>query len=753
MPPYQSPPPGDPECLNLLTFPVPSLYLPCTFPVPSTGDPECLNLLTLLTPETDFLAACEATATGGLARVPLGFAARASVCKYAVPLGYPSKPAKGAPIELPGYMRSTAFLGAVDRSESGQLVLTGSRAVGVVATGADLEEAEGAAEADVASIGGPLFHREDVGTAALVSGRVSHMLALQKARMAGARPLKIGVLGSTRGSSLAAVLRSICGGELEAQLEIVISDKPSAPILRRASLAGIRAVCLKPPAGGRAAYGELLTAELEAAGCDAVLLVGFMRVLSAGFCARWRRRCLNVHPSLLPAHAGGMDLQVHQAVLDASESESGCTVHLVEAEVDAGAAVVQKRCAVRPADTAETLKARVQALEGPALVEALGLIAAEARAAAPAPPAPPPAPAAGSGEVLTYKTAGVDIDAGDALVQAIKPLAAACDRAGSMGKIGGFGGLFDPRAAGYSDPILVSGTDGVGTKLLVAQAAGLHETIGIDLVAMVVNDLIVQGAEPLFFLDYFATGKLDKEEAAAVLRGIAKGCLDSGCALVGGETAEMPGMYAPGHYDLGGFGVGAVERKDLLPHLDEIAPGDVLLGLRSSGVHSNGFSLVRRVVEKLGLEWSDPAPFAPRRSLAEELLTPTVLYVKSCLPACRSGKVKALCHITGGGLLENLPRVLPHNVACHMEASAWTPPPVFGWLAHGSRSGYSEMLRTFNCGLGMVLLVAPADAAAVSAMLHAEGEAAVVVGKLAARAEAADQVVVAGCAEAWGWAS
>ena len=272
-----------------------------------------------------------------------------------------------------------------------------------------------------------------------------------------------------------------------------------------------------------------------------------------------------------------------------------------------------------------------------------------------------------------------------------------------MGRSAASAGSLTSQAAGYKDPVLVS-TDGVGTKLIIAQQTGKHDDIGVDLVAMVVNDLIVQGAEPLFFLDYFASGKLEVSEARAVVAGIAKGCRESNCALIGGETAEMPGMYGPGHYDLAGFAVGAVGRADLLPKLELIGDGDVLLGLPSSGVHSNGFSLVRKVVERSGVAWDAPAPFeAGGATLATALLTPTRLYVKSCLAAARSGKVKALCHITGGGLLENMPRVMPEAFAAEIDAASWTPPPVFpGWLAGGSKSGTTEMLRTFNCGISMV---------------------------------------------------
>ena len=355
------------------------------------------------------------------------------------------------------------------------------------------------------------------------------------------------MLGSTRGSSLQPVLRAIAAGELRhVRVCLVLSNRKEAPILDRARMHGIEAKHVPVKGRSREEYDAELTDELQRAGCDAVLLVGFMRILSAPFCERWRQRALNVHPSLLPRHAGGMDLEVHSAVIRAAETESGCTVHFVEAEVDAGQIVVQKRCAVMPHDTPETLKARVQPLEGIAFLEAIRIVAQEVRTAPaskrarqslPSPSAP-----------LTYKSAGVDIDAGNALVERIGPLAKGTCRAGSMGSIGGFGGLFDLQAAGYKDPVLVSGTDGVGTKLLIAQQAGGHDRIGIDLVAMVVNDLVVQGAEPLFFLDYFATGKLAKDEAATVVKSIAAGCKASGCALVGGETAEMPGMYGPGHY-------------------------------------------------------------------------------------------------------------------------------------------------------------------------------------------------------------
>lgn len=336
---------------------------------------------------------------------------------------------------------------------------------------------------------------------------------------------------------------------------------------------------------------------------------------------------------------------------------------------------------------------------------------------------------------MTYRAAGVDIDAGDALVERIKPLAKATSRSGVIGGLGGFGALFDPRAAGFRDPVLVSSTDGVGTKLRLAIETGRHEKVGLDLVAMVVNDLIVQGAEPLFFLDYFATGRLAVDQAARVVGGIAEGCRIAGCALIGGETAEMPGMYAAGDYDLAGFAVGAAEREDLLPA--GVVPGDTVLGIASSGVHSNGFSLVRRIVEASRADLEAPAPFAPSPgmpeiSLAEALLEPTRIYIKPLLALHRAGLMKAAAHITGGGLPGNLPRVLPEGTRAVLDAAAWTLPPVFSWLAQSGGVAPEEMLRVFNCGIGMAVVTA--DPAAARAMLEAEGERVFEIGTLEATA-------------------
>lgn len=331
---------------------------------------------------------------------------------------------------------------------------------------------------------------------------------------------------------------------------------------------------------------------------------------------------------------------------------------------------------------------------------------------------------------LTYADAGVDIDAGNTLVERIKPAAKRTSRPGVMAGLGGFGAMFDLKGAGFEDPILVAATDGVGTKLRIAIDTGLVDGVGIDLVAMCVNDLVCQGAEPLFFLDYFATGKLELDQATRIINGIAKGCELSGCALIGGETAEMPGMYPEGDFDLAGFSVGAMERGADLPR--DVAEGDILLGLASNGVHSNGYSLVRKIVERSGLGWDDASPFG-EGTLGEALLAPTTLYVKGAVAAL--DVTHAYAHITGGGLTENLPRVLPDGMGAEIDLDAWELLPVFKWLAHQGGLDQAEMLKTFNCGIGMVAVVAPADAEAARATFEAAGHNVSTIGRVAAGAD------------------
>jgi phosphoribosylformylglycinamidine cyclo-ligase len=330
---------------------------------------------------------------------------------------------------------------------------------------------------------------------------------------------------------------------------------------------------------------------------------------------------------------------------------------------------------------------------------------------------------------LTYKDAGVDIDAGENLVARIAPAARATRRPGADADLGGFGGLFDLKAAGFRDPIIVASTDGVGTKLKIAIETGLYSGIGQDLVAMCVNDIVVQGAEPLFFLDYYASGKLDVEAATVVIEGIAHACRESGCALIGGETAEMPGLYARGDFDLAGFAVGAVERGHVLPKTDEMRAGDVVIGVVSSGVHSNGFSLVRRVAQQSGIPWRGPSPFSDQM-LGQALLTPTKLYVKSALAAIRSGHVNGLAHITGGGITENLPRCLPEGLDAEIDLETWTPPAVFGWLANSAGIEQAEMLRTFNCGIGLIAVTDMMSSGHVIDAFQESGDKAMRIGHL-----------------------
>jgi len=333
---------------------------------------------------------------------------------------------------------------------------------------------------------------------------------------------------------------------------------------------------------------------------------------------------------------------------------------------------------------------------------------------------------------LTYADAGVDIDAGEMLVDAIKPLAKSTRRPGAEASLGGFGALFDLKAAGFEDPLIVATTDGVGTKLKIAIETGRHDGVGVDLVAMCVNDLLAQGAEPLLFLDYYATGKLSVDDARRVVAGIAEGCRQANCALVGGETAEMPGMYGDGDYDLAGFSLGAVERGHALPYLDRQSAGDVIIGLASSGPHSNGYSLVRKIVETSGLNWGDDAPFAKDRTLAQALMEPTRIYVKPVLPLMKAGLIKGAAHITGGGLIENPPRCIAEGLTAAFDWSAWPLPHVFEWLQRTGGVSDHEMRRTFNCGVGFILIVAPENAEPVLAALLNAGETAFVCGQLTA---------------------
>jgi formyltetrahydrofolate-dependent phosphoribosylglycinamide formyltransferase len=660
------------------------------------GDPETQVVLPLL--ETDLYEVMTACCTGKLDSVDVrfkeGVAAATVVCAAK---GYPEKYPKG--MEIKG-LDETKTIDGVKVYHAGTVLddqsvarCSGGRVLAVTGLGSNLKAALNTAYKGVNAIsfvdtdGNQLMHnRTDIGRK-----------ALQK-------KLQIGVLGSTRGTALIPVMQACASGAIHAEIVAVVSNKSDAPILDKGKSLGPTIVSKFISSKGlsRSEYDAECTAALVGAGAEYILCVGYMRILSASFCKFWAGRCINVHPSLLPLHAGGMDLEVHQAVLDNGEPETGCTIHEVTEKVDGGPVLIQKKVSVSKDDTAESLKAKVQPLEGVAFVEAIQSYT--------------------KGKVISYADAGVSIDAGNDLVEMIKPFCKATRRAGCDADLGGFGGLFDLAAAGYNanETVLIGATDGVGTKLRIAQTTKKHSTVGIDLVAMCVNDLIVAGGEPLFFLDYFATGHLEIEEAAEVVKGIAEGCRQAGCGLIGGETAEMPSMYAPGDYDLAGFSVGAVQKGRILPQ--GIVAGDMLLGLASSGIHSNGFSLVRKLIEKEGLSYGSPCPWDSNvESVGDSLLTPTKIYVKACLPLLKKGLVKGMAHITGGGLLENLPRTLPKGIGAEITSHP-SLPSVFAWMKNASGLDDTEMLRTFNCGIGMVLVVDKSVAAEAKQMLLDAGE-------------------------------
>lgn len=660
------------------------------------GDPETQVVLPLL--ETDLYEIMTACCTGTLDSVDVRFkediSAASIVCAAQ---GYPLKYPKG--MEIKG-LDETQALDGVKVYHAGTKVdensitrCSGGRVLAVTGIGSDLKAALKTAYKGVDALSfvstesTQLMHyRTDIG------------------RKATQKKLRIGVMGSTRGTALIPVMEACASGTLHAEIVAVISNRSNAPILEKGKSLGATVVSKFVSAKGlsRAQYDAECTATLVGAGVDYVILIGYMRILSNSFCKFWAGRCINVHPSLLPRHSGDMDLRVHQAVIDAGEEESGCTIHEVTEQVDEGPILIQKKVSVAKDDTAESLKAKVQPLEGPAFVEAIETYT--------------------RGKVISYADAGVSIDAGNDLVEMIKPYCKATRRLGCDADLGGFGGLFDLAAAGYDakETILIGATDGVGTKLRIAQATKKHSSVGIDLVAMCVNDLIVAGGEPLFFLDYFATGHLEVKEAAEVVKGIAEGCRQAGCGLIGGETAEMPSMYDPGDYDLAGFSVGAVTRDRILPQ--NIGSGDVLLGLPSSGIHSNGFSLVRKLIEKEGLSYESPCPWDPSaKTIGDSLLTPTKIYVKACLPLLKKGVIKGMSHITGGGLLENLPRTLPKGIGAEITSHP-SLPSVFGWMKNVSGLDDNEMLRTFNCGIGMVIVVDKECVLEAKDMLQEAGE-------------------------------
>ncbi len=681
------------------------------------GDPETQVLLPLL--DSDIYEVMQACISGSLSSSLVKWK-NAYACTVVVAShGYPDKYATGDKINglhNAALIPNSTVYHAGTSIKNNEVVTSGGRVLAVTGIENSLQKAVSKAYEGVRKIEFKgMQYRKDI------------------AKKGVNAPLRIGVIGSTRGTSLQPVIDAITNNTLNASIALVISNKKDAPILDRALAHGIKTKSIGALNKAREEYDAEVTHAFEMEGVQLILMVGYMRIVSAAFTEHWANRCMNVHPSLLPDFAGGMDLQVHADVIAAKKTISGCTVHYVTAEVDAGPIVVQKTCSVNSDETPESLKAKVQPLEGEAFIEAIKLFQNKLT---------------NSSETITYAQAGVDIDAGEALVEAIKPMCKATRRLGCDADLGGFGGLFDLSQAGYdaNETILVSGTDGVGTKLKIAQSVGKHDTIGIDLVAMCVNDILVCGAEPLFFLDYYATGALNVFEASQVVKGIAEGCLQSGSALIGGETAEMAGMYAKGEYDLAGFSVGAVRRSCILPK--DVRSGDILIGIKSSGVHSNGYSLVRKCVDKSGLKWDDISPFSPGETLGNSLLTPTRIYVKLLLPLIKDGLLKAMAHITGGGLLDNLPRVLPDDIEANVDlvGCGWKLPPVFTWLQSIANLPMSELLRTFNCGIGMVLVVDPVHKEAVINRLHQLGERdLIMLGSLGPRTSVGSpQVVVKG---------
>lgn len=554
------------------------------------GDPETQVLLPLL--ETDLFEIMDACINGNLEQIDVLWKRDAFACTVVcASKGYPDSYPKGDEIRgLPNNIKSDIHIFHAGTVLSQDSVLTnGGRVLAITGVADSLHKAVQKAYDQIESIKFDGMHfRRDIASRGMN------------------RPIRLGVLGSTRGSDLQPIIEAIESRSLNAKVSVVISNKEDSGILERARKYSIRDVFVSSSKLSRDDFDYSVTKILQEEGVDLVLLIGYMRILSASFVREWSDRCINVHPSLLPSYPGLMDLQVHEAVLAAHEKITGCTIHFVTEEVDGGPIILQEKCEVYETDSPQSLKERVQALEGVAFIKAIEWFRTKNIDRL---------ESSSSSQVLTYKDAGVDIDAGEALVKNIAPFCKATRRSGCDAELGGFGGLFDLAQAGYdaSDTVLVSGTDGVGTKLKIAQIVGIHESIGIDLVAMCVNDILVCGAEPLFFLDYYATGALNVEEATKVVKGIAEGCFQSGCALIGGETAEMAGMYDRGEYDLAGFSVGAVRRCDILPR--NINSGDILIALRSSGVHSNGYSLVRKCVEKSGLSWTSPAPFDGDKSL------------------------------------------------------------------------------------------------------------------------------------------
>lgn len=707
------------------------------------GDPETQVLLPLLHSDLYQIACC--CCRGDLYPTDVLWKDGCAATVVCAAAGYPNAYEKGTLIKFCEveddntivYHAGTNYTATKQSGGEGDLITSGGRVFSITGVGPTLRTAfRNAYKAlqnknPIVSFKG-MYYRRDIGYRAL------HL------------PTRIGILGSTRGTDLTAVAESVNNGILQGKVEIVvcISNKSKSGILDRAKNLGINTVHIPARKNeSRSLYDAKVTEELARNNVELILCIGWMRIFSKEFTDRWKDCCMNVHPSLLPEFAGGMDMNVHQLVIDSEKTETGCTIHMVTDKLDGGPIIIQRKCAVLSTDDASTLKARVQQLEGEAFIEAI-LMWKNADIG----------PMKGLGwysiktdtrRNISYKDAGVDIDAGEELVRRIKPFCKRTNRSGCVSQIGNFGGLFDLSAANFGAPgeYLVAGADGVGTKLKIAIEVGIHDTVGIDLVAMNTNDILTCGAEPLFFLDYYATGSLDVDSAVDVIKGISEGCVQSGCALIGGETAEMSGMYAPGEYDLGGFAVGIVRKNLVLPRIDNMKEGDMVLALSSSGVHSNGFSLVRKCVEASGLTWTDECPWDKSLSLGKNLLQPTKIYVKSLLPLIKNQLVLGCAHITGGGIVDNLPRCLPATLCAEIDLSnsTWKLPKVFQWLQRIANLPQDELCRTFNCGVGMILIVDTANVEIVSKLLSDVGEVPMTVGRLILRQnDDSDQVKIIG---------
>ncbi len=681
------------------------------------GDPETQAVLPLLS--SDLFDIAMSAVKGKLSPANVCFYPDMTAAAVVIAAnGYPGTYSKGLPISGISVASEekgvSVYHSGTKALPDGSIVSNGGRVLTVVGVSSSLPKAINAAYRGVDHIEMDMHARSDIGMKALK------------------RDFRIGIIGSGNGTSVTGMLQPGSNGFIlalpGARVVMVLSNRSKSGILEKAKNANIRHTFVSQKGKLSAEFDAELSDMMLAESVDLILLAGFMRILSPSFCCAWEKRCLNVHPSLLPAFKGLMNLEVHKAALHQGVSVTGCTIHTVSEEVDCGDIVIQKKVPVVKGDTPESLQKKVQAVEELAFTEAVKKYL----------------PGDGLNGVqnggLTYAAAGVNIDAGNKFIEMIAHSCKATRRSGCDADLGGFGGLFDLSAAGYDkgDTVIIGATDGVGTKLKLAQATGDHTGVGIDLVAMCVNDLLVVGGEPLFFLDYYASGKLLVDEAAEVVKSIAEGCLQSECGLIGGETAEMPGMYAPGDYDLAGFAVGAVNKNMILPR--QLSAGDIIIALPSSGIHSNGFSLVRKILEQSNTSLQSPPPFpSSHATLAKSLLVPTQIYAKALKPILKKGIVKALAHITGGGLPENLPRAFGKNSPLAANLLAWKLPPIFAWLQKTGNVALPELLRAFNCGIGMCIIVGKNDA---NAVMTALGESAWMLGSMQKRQEGEPEVVI-----------